>query len=58
MKMIQRIFLLTLVIGTVFGGNVYSKTQTTVLIPSIVPGGGGPMPICDPFKNPNCPSIR
>lgn len=58
MKTILRISLLTLVIGTVFGGNAFSKTQAATLTPSAVPGGGGPMPTCNPFTNPNCQTIR
>lgn len=58
MKMILRISLLTLVIGAAFGGNVSSKTEVASLTPSSVPGGGGPMPTCNPFNNPNCQLIR
>jgi hypothetical protein len=59
MKKAVRLILLTLVIGSAFGGNSLSKTRlTTALTPASVPGGGGPMPTCNPFTNPNCPSIR
>ncbi len=58
MKMVLRISLLTLIISAAFGGNVFSKTQVATLTPSSVPGGGGPMPTCNPFTNPNCQVIR
>lgn len=58
MKTILRISLLTMVIGVAFGGNVLSGTQVATLTPSSVPGGGGPMPTCNPFNNPTCKLIR
>jgi hypothetical protein len=58
MKMIVRISLLTLVMSAAFGGNIFSKTLTPAITPSAVPGGGGPMPTCNPFSNPNCQLIR
>jgi hypothetical protein len=58
MKKIIRISLLTLVIGAAFGGNLFSKTAATASsTPSSVPGGGGPMPTCNPFTQ-SCPTIR
>ena len=57
MKTVIRITLLTLVIGIAFDGNSYAKTQTNILItPSALPGG--PMPQCNPFSTPKCPTIR
>jgi hypothetical protein len=58
MKLIIRIFALTLVLAAAFAENSASKTATIATItPSSVPGGGGPMPTCNPFKQ-SCPPIR
>jgi hypothetical protein len=58
MKLIIRMFALTLVVAAAFAGNSSHKTSTVASItPSSVPGGGGPMPTCNPFTE-NCQSIR
>jgi hypothetical protein len=58
MKLIIRISALTLVLAAVFAENSAPKAVTIAAItPSSVPGGGGPMPTCNPFKE-SCPPIR
>jgi hypothetical protein len=58
MKLAIRISALTLVLAATFAGNSTPKTVTIAAItPSSVPGGGGPMPTCNPFKQ-SCPPIR
>jgi len=58
MKLIIRMFALTLIIAAAFAGNSSPATATTASVtPSSVPGGGGPMPTCDPFHS-SCPPIR
>ena len=58
MKLMIRIASLTLVVAAAVAGN--SNPTSSMLasnIPSSVPGGGGPMPSCNPFTS-TCPSIR
>jgi hypothetical protein len=58
MKLIIRIFALTLIVVAAVAGNSVSMTSAAASnIHSSVPGGGGPMPACNPF-NSNCPTIR
>jgi hypothetical protein len=58
MKLIIRIFALTLVVlAAVAGNSVASTSNLASNIHSSVPGGGGPMPACNPF-NSNCTPIR
>ncbi len=58
MKLIIRMFALTLIIAAAFAGNSSPRTSTIASItPSSVPGGGGPMPTCNPFTS-SCPVIR
>jgi hypothetical protein len=58
MKLIVRISALTLVIAAAFAGNSTPRTSTVAAnIPSSVPGGGGPLPTCNPFTQ-NCSPIR
>jgi hypothetical protein len=59
MKLFIRVTALTLVVAAAIAGN--SSPKSTMIannIPSSVPGGGGPMPSCNPFTTPNCPPIR
>jgi hypothetical protein len=58
MKLIIRISALTIVLAAAFAENSAPKTATVAaMTPSSVPGGGGPMPTCNPFKQ-TCPPIR
>jgi hypothetical protein len=58
MKLIIRISALTLVLAAAFAGNYTPRSAAVAAnIPSSVPGGGGPMPTCNPFIQ-NCPTIR
>ncbi len=58
MKLIIRIFALTLVVlAAVAGNSVASTSNVASNIRSSVPGGAGPMPSCNPF-NSNCSTIR
>ena len=59
MKLFIRISALSLIVLAAVASNSSAKTSKVASItPSSVPGGGGPMPTCNPFKDPNCPSIR
>lgn len=58
MKLIIRIFAISLVVlAAVAGNSVASSSNIASNIHSSVPGGGGPMPSCNPF-NSNCSTIR
>lgn len=59
MKLFIRISALTLVIAAAVAGSYTPKTTNLASnsIHSSVPGGGGPMPSCNPFTSP-CPTIR
>lgn len=58
MKRIIRISVFTLIAVTAFAGNSISKAPAIASNTySSVPGGGGPMPTCNPFGNP-CTPIR
>jgi len=58
MKLIIRIFALSLVVlAAVAGDSVASSSNVASNIHSSVPGGGGPMPSCNPFTS-SCPPIR
>lgn len=58
MKLIIRMLALTLILAAAFAGNSSPRNSTVASItPSSVPGGGGPMPTCNPFTQ-NCPPIR
>jgi hypothetical protein len=59
MKLIVRISALTLVVVALASGGSASKTSVVASnLYSSVPGGGGPMPSCNPFTSSNCPPIR
>jgi hypothetical protein len=58
MKLVLRISALTLVIAAAIAGNSVAKTPVVASnMHSSVPGGGGPMPVCNPFER-SCPTIR
>jgi hypothetical protein len=58
MKHAIRIFALAFIVAAAFTGNPLAKGSTTAAeLHSSVPGGGGPMPTCNPFKE-TCPPIR
>ncbi len=58
MKLIIRIFALTLIVAAAVAGNSAASTSaSSSSIHSSVPGGGGPMPFCNPFTS-ACPPIR
>jgi hypothetical protein len=58
MQLIIRMLALTLILAAAFAGNSSPKNSTVAAItPSSVPGGGGPMPTCNPFTQ-ACPPIR
>jgi hypothetical protein len=58
MKLIIRMLALTLILAAAFAGNSSSRNSTVAsMTPSSVPGGGGPMPTCNPFTQ-ICPPIR
>jgi hypothetical protein len=58
MKLFIRIAALTLIVAAAVAGNTAGKNTTLASnIHSSVPGGGGPMPSCNPFIS-NCPTIR
>jgi hypothetical protein len=59
MKLIIRICALTLIAVAVLASNSVARTSTVASnIHSSVPGGGGPMPACNPFTSNSCPTIR
>jgi hypothetical protein len=58
MKIAIRISALAFLVAAAFAGNPHLSASTTgSTVPSSVPGGGGPMPICNPFTQ-TCPPIR
>jgi hypothetical protein len=58
MKLFIRISALTLMVAAAVAGSSVTETPTVAAnIHSSVPGGGGPMPICNPFLQ-SCPPIR
>jgi hypothetical protein len=58
MKLTLRISALAFLIVAAFAGNPHvNSSQLATTVPSSVPGGGGPMPICNPFTQ-VCPPIR
>jgi hypothetical protein len=58
MKLIIRIFALTLIAAAaVAGDSSAANFAVASTIHSSVPGGGGPMPACNPFTT-NCTPIR
>jgi hypothetical protein len=59
MKLFIRISALTLVVAAALAGS-YTPDATNLASNSMhssVPGGGGPMPSCNPFTS-SCPTIR
>jgi hypothetical protein len=58
MKLIIRIFALSLVVAAAVAGTSPTKTSTVAsIVPDSVPGGGPPGPTCNPFTS-KCPPIR
>jgi len=58
MKIVVRISALALIVAAAFAGSSASVTAAvTSKVQSSVPGGGGPMPTCNPFVD-KCPTIR
>jgi hypothetical protein len=58
MKLAIRISALAFLVAAAFAGNPrISNTAVASNVLSNVPGGGGPMPTCNPFIQ-NCPPIR
>jgi hypothetical protein len=58
MKLIIRIFALSLIVlAAVAGDSGASSSNVASILPSGVPGGGPPGPTCNPFTS-NCPPIR
>jgi hypothetical protein len=58
MKHAIRISALAFIVAAAFAGNPHANnTAIASNTYSSVPGGGGPMPICNPFKE-VCPTIR
>ena len=58
MKLIIRLAALALVVAAAAAGNSLTATATVATdIHSSVPGRGGPMPVCNPFKE-ACSTIR
>ena len=58
MKLFIRISALAIAIAAAVAGD--SVTQAPMVASNIhgsVPGGGGPMPVCNPFRE-SCPPIR
>ena len=58
MKLLIRIAALSLVAVAAVSNSNSSNVTVASNIPSSVPGGGGPMPSCNPFTTPNCQTIR
>lgn len=58
MKLIVRIFALTLILAAIFTMSSSARSSAMASAThSSVPGGGGPMPTCNPFSSP-CTPIR
>ena len=58
MKLSLRISGLAIIVAATFAGTPHAVSIATPSnLYSSVPGGGGPMPVCNPFKE-VCPTIR
>ena len=58
MKIALRVSALAFLVAAAFAGNPHLNNSTVApTVPSSVPGGGGPMPVCNPFTQ-VCPPIR